>query len=85
MEVNEKNAVMEIVLKLSNRTEKLSINLSSDSAQPSAQLVMQERVRQLEEREANLRRMQENLDQREIQLEEKRMILEIAIRINDFR
>ena len=29
--------------------------------------------------------MEENLDQRELQLEEKRMILEIAIRVNDLR
>ena len=92
-EVNEKNAIMEIVLKMSNKTEKLSINLNSDSpaklttdrCSPSNQILMQERVRELEVREENLRRMQENLDQREIQLEEKRMILEIAIRINDFR
>ena len=92
-EVNEKNAIMEIVLKMSNKTEKLSINLNSDSptklttsqSSPSNQILMQERVRELEVREENLRRMQENLDQREIQLEEKRMILEIAIRINDFR
>ena len=84
---------MEIVLKMSNRTEKLSINLNSDSpskvttgrSSPSNQILMQERVRELEAREENIRRMQENLDQREIQLEEKRMILEIAIRINDFR
>ena len=84
---------MEIVLKMSNKTEKLSINLNSDSpstlttgsCSPSSQILMQERVRELEEREENLRRMQENLDQRELQLEEKRMILEIAIRINDFR
>ena len=80
-------------MKMSNKTEKLSINLNSDSpaklttdrCSPSNQILMQERVRELEEREENLRRMQENLDQREIQLEEKRMILEIAIRINDFR
>ena len=91
--MNEKNAIMEIVLKMSNKTEKLSINLNSDSpaklttdrCSPSNQILMQERVRELEVREENLRRMQENLDQREIQLEEKRMILEIAIRINDFR
>jgi len=91
-EVNEKNAIMEIVLKMRNRTEKLSINL--DSSSPALHtsgdnsgtelLLLQERVRELEEREASLRRLQENLDQREIQLEEKRMILEIAIRINDF-
>ena len=94
-EVTEKNAVMEIVLKLKDKTEKLSINLNSDSpsfhnngsiSSPGSELVLlQERVREVEEREANLRRMQENLDQREIQLEEKRMILDIAIRINDFR
>ena len=29
--------------------------------------------------------MEERLDRRELELEEKRMILEIAIRVNDFR
>ena len=29
--------------------------------------------------------MEETLDRRELELEEKRVILEIAIRVNDFR
>ena len=43
------------------------------------------KVHIFQEREAAIRRMEENLDQRELQLEEKRMILEIAIRVNDLR
>ena len=43
------------------------------------------KVHFFQEREAAIRRMEENLDQRELQLEEKRMILEIAIRVNDLR
>ena len=47
--------------------------------------ILNNKILFIQEREARIRRMEERLDRRELELEEKRMILEIAIRVNDFR
>ena len=127
---------MEIILKMNNQTEKMTVNIGeigTNSSCPSVsgsdvpsensgdtsegdqrnqrltrcqqeQALLTVREQRLEvdhrlwhiyssifyfnhsqEREARIRRMEERLDRRELELEEKRMILEIAIRVNDFR
>ena len=72
-------------MKLNEKEERIAIQLSNlQSATSEAQLNIC-RQREIEERERDVARRQTNLEARELQLEEKNTILEIAIRLNEFR
>lgn len=87
-EVTEKNAILEITLKMNKREEKMAIELNKSKANKANEQDREQlraRSIEIEEREQELVHQQESLDERELKLEEKNMIMEIAFRINDFR
>lgn len=87
-EVTEKNAILEITLKINKREEKMAIELNKSKANKANEQDREQlraRSIEIEEREQELVHQQESLDERELKLEEKNMIMEIAFRINDFR
>ena len=87
-EIQEKNAILEITLKINKKEERLAIQLKNSKAMTLAngenQLVVT-REREIEERENELTLRQHSLEERELQLEKKSSILDIAIRLNQFR
>ena len=84
-EIKESNAILEITLKLNEKEERFAIQLRNlQSATSEAQLHIL-RQREIVEREEEVARQQTSLEERELQLEEKSTILEIAIRLNEFR
>ena len=84
-EVNEKGAILQIVLKLNEKNERFSVEMNRlQSATSEAQLNIL-RQQEIEQREHQVALRQTSLEARELQLEEKNTILEIAIRLNQFR
>ena len=87
LELTEKNALLEITLKMKKK-EEMEIELKefrTNSAEHQDRELLKARSIDVEERERELVHQQESLDERELQLEEKKLILEIAFRVNDFR
>ena len=86
-EIQEKNDILEITLKINKKEEKLALQLKNSKAITLAndenQLV-DTREREIEERENELTLRQQSLEERELQLEES-SILDIAICLNQFR
>ena len=73
---------------MNEKEEKIALQLRNLQAIEMAEtetLLIREREREIEERENEIALRHQNLDERELQLEEKNTILEIAIRLNEFR
>ena len=87
LELTEKNTLLEITLKMKKK-EEMEIELKefrTNSAEHQDRELLKARSIDVEERERELVHQQESLDERELQLEEKKLILEIAFRVDDFR
>jgi hypothetical protein len=84
-EINERSAILEITLKLNEKEERIAIQLSNLQSATSEAQLNSLRQREIEEREREVAQRQTNLEARELQLEEKSTILEIAIRLHEFR
>ena len=85
IELNEKGAILQIVLKLNEKNERFSVQMNRlQSATSEAELNIL-RQQEIEEREQQVALRQTSLEARELQLEEKNTILEIAIRLNQYR
>ena len=87
-ELLEKNSILEITLRMNEKEEKFALQLRKQQAlelERNEAALIHARQREIEEREKDIARRQQNLDERELQLEEKSTILEIAIRVNEFR
>ena len=85
LELTEKNALLEITLKMKKNEEKMEIEFRTNNGEQQDGELLRARSIEVEERERELVQQQESLDGRELQLEEKKLILEIAFRVNDFR
>ena len=86
--LSEKNSILEITFRMNEKEEKFALQLKKQQAlemEQSETALIHSREIEIEEREREIAQRQQNLDERELQLEEKNTILEIAIRINEFR
>jgi hypothetical protein len=84
-ELTEKNALLEITLKMKKNEKKMEVEFRTNNGEQQDGELLRARSIEVEERERELVQQQESLDERELQLEEKKLILEIAFRVNDFR
>ena len=82
-ELTDKNASLEITLKMNEQSERLAIQLKN----PRTNLINEDKKQNklLDAREQTVLRQQQKLDERELHLEEKNMIIDIAFRLNDYR
>ena len=82
-ELTDKNAVLEITLKMHEQSERLAIQLKDHETN----LINEDKKlnKLLDAREQTVLRQQQKLDERELHLEEKKMIIDIAFRLNDYR
>ena len=86
--LTEKNAILEIVLKMNDREGKVAVkigDLQTGEEDQNMKEQIQARENELEEKEEELCLRQHYLDEQEIKIEEKNNILQIAIRFNEYR
>ena len=87
-DLDERNAVLEIVVRLNEKEQKIALPLKNLLAVQSDQDVsdrMFARETELEEKEEELFLRQREIEEREFEMDDKNAVLEIAIRVNDFR
>jgi len=85
--LQEKNAVLEIVVRLNEKEQKIALhlrNLASVKPEEIDADMLSARERELEEREQELFLRQRELEEREFDMDDKNAVLEIAIRGNEF-
>ena len=87
-DLDERDAILEIVVRLNEKEQKIALplrNLEIVQQELEASDRMLAKECQLEEKEAELFLRQRDIEEREFEIDEKNAVLEIAIRVNDFR
>ena len=87
-DLDERDAILEIVVRLNEKEQKIALplrNLEIVQQELEASDRMLARESQLEEKEEELFLRQRDIEEREFDINDKNAVLEIAIRVNDFR
>ena len=87
-DLDQRNAVLEIVVRLNEKEQKIALplkNLLAVQSDQEASDRMFARETELEEKEEELFLRQREIEEREFEMDDKNAVLEIAIRVNDFR
>ena len=87
-DIKERNGVLEIVVRLNEKEQKIALQLQNLKAVQSDQVETDlnfAREKELEEKEQELFLRQRELEEREFEIDEKNDALDMAIHVKDFR